>query len=572
MSRPAAAATLRSALLVVCALATGAAGGGPQTGGRAIPDPRTVATVTGVLTSTGFAQPLNGMPLALTTIDRVVVYRTATDLSGRFAFPNIRPGQYYVVVPRERYLIELGRIALRGGDVIERSFRKGVELSGTVTDERGAAVAGATVCALLRQEFPGLARYQPRLWGQTDARGRFLLGTGADAAAGVYIAAVMPTGCDVMTRDVSERLAGYPVLYAPDASTPADATEMTLDARESKTIVFKLRPGPTTRLEGRLVGYANTSVVPGVIILEPPDGAVSIVRVSRISADGRFVFAGLPTGSFRLLVPPRRGPDPIKWAMQSVTLAGEPVKRLIVPMQAPMAIAGQIDFAGHLALLYGTRVFLTVNAVRLGDRPDVGRLMPAAYVPVLPDGKFGVTGLMPGQYQLSVSGAEPWGWHTKSAMYTGPPGVDPPQAPLDIFDAPVTIEPGKSVFGLTILMTYLTTTTTGRVEDESKRPVPGTAVVVFSSDARYWLPGSRRVRVVATDKDGAFTVEGLPEGDYLVGVAPGAQVARRGQDPAFLETLRPKAVAISLPDGGTREVILRVSGKPPLGLRSGLNN
>jgi hypothetical protein len=82
---------------------------------------------------------------------------------------------------------------------------------------------------------------------------------------------------------------------------------MTLDARSATPVNISLKPGPTTRIDGRLVDNVNTTVAPGQVILEPPDGPVSIVRSTRISADGRFAFVGLTPGSYRLIVPP---PDP----------------------------------------------------------------------------------------------------------------------------------------------------------------------------------------------------------------------------------------------------------------------
>jgi hypothetical protein len=145
-------------------------------------------------------------------------------------------------------------------------------------------------------------------------------------------------------------------------------------------------------------------------------------------------------------------------------------------------------------------------------------------------------------------------------------------APVDLFDVPITIEAGKSVFGLVIEMTYLSTTTTGRVEDEEGRPAGGAPVVIFAADPRYWTFGSRRYRVANADPSGAFKVLGLPEGDYLAAAWPQALQkapdprlvqAPAGQrpDPLLLTTLRPHAVAFSLPDGGTKELTLRLTGK-----------
>lgn len=539
----------------VLSLALAAAAPLPQSAGPPAEDPRQLATFAGTLRSVGFSnsEPLDGINLALTTTDRRVVYRTVTDADGRFTFTKVRSGQYYVVVVRDGYTFQVDRVALRPGTATERSLRKGIEIAGAVTDERGAPVAGMTVCALERDLRAEAPRYVPRLRTLTDARGHFVLGPGADATPGVYIVAAMPTGCDLKVLRPADRLLLYPPTYAPGTTRPTEASELTVDARMAASVSLRLKPGPTTRVEGRLIGYVNTTVVPGQMVIEPEPGPVSIVRTVQITSDGAFAISGLTAGTYRLVVPTKYGPDPLKWATQQVTVATEPVKRLIIPMQSTMAIGGQIDFAGHLAMLYGTQVFLTVNATRVGDRSDLRGIMPDAWCTVLPDGKFALGGLMPGQYVLSVFGAETWGWHTKSAIYDGPPGGRAP-ASTDLFDLPITIETGKNVFGLTIQMTYLSTTVTGRVEDAVGKPPGDAVVIVFSQDARYWS-STRRTQIALVDRAGAFTIAGLPQGDYLAVVQ--SRLAGR-PTPAQFEQLRGAAVAFSLPDGGTKELALRL--------------
>jgi hypothetical protein len=323
-------------------------------------------------------------------------------------------------------------------------------------------------------------------------------------------------------------------------------------------VSIRLKPGPTTRIEGRLTGYQNTTVVPGQVIVQPPDDSVSFARTVPIEKDGRFVIPGLAKGKYRLLVAPRRGPDPLMWADEPVTIIGEPVRRLVIPLQPTLAIGGEFSFKGRPAMLYDTRTFLTINAEYMPDRSDIRGLWPLAWTSVLPDGKFAITGLVPGQYRISVSGAEPWGWRPKSALYLGAPGEGARLEPIDLFDAPITIERGRNVFGVTIEMTNLTTTVAGKVESVTGRPVSRAAVTVFSVDSRFWTPGSRRYRSVVTDAEGAFRIEGLPEGDYLAVSPPSLQPP--SPNPQVLDTLRARAVAFSLSEGGTKELVLRPGG------------
>ena len=160
------------------------------------------------------------------------------------------------------------------------------------------------------------------------------------------------------------------------------------------------------------------------------------------------------------------------------------------------AIGGTLDFAGQRSALYLTPVFLIVNAIPIADRTLVTRMMPGGFGRVELDGTFGITGLMPGKYRLSVSGAEPLGWRAASAMVPSPQNRLPE---LDALDVPLALGASGGRFGITIKMTHQATVISGQIEDEDGRPAAGTEAVIFAPDPRYWIEGSRRLRRVAAD-------------------------------------------------------------------------
>jgi len=293
------------------------------------------------------------------------------------------------------------------------------------------------------------------------------------------------------------------------------------------------------------------------VILEPPIAdVVSIVRTTRVNADGSFVFAALVPGEYRMIVPPHRGPDPPRWAERTVTLRGEPVARVSLVAQPTVALGGTIDFAGHLTALYGTRIFLTVDVTRIGERPSTLPLLPNAFSAVGTDGKFGLSGLMPGTYRLSVHGAEAVGWRSKSAMV---PTANMKLPPIDAFDVPITLEPNRSTFGVLVEMTYKVNTLSGRIEDEEGRPTSQAFAVIFSPDARYWVPRSRRITWTKAGGDGTFMIDGLPQGEYL---ALPVRELPPWPDPRWFESMRLLAVPVKLGDGDRREITLRLV--PPI--------
>jgi hypothetical protein len=84
-------------------------------------------------------------------------------------------------------------------------------------------------------------------------------------------------------------------------------------------------------------------------------------------------------------------------------------------------------------------------------------------------------------------------------------------------------------------------------------------VVVFPTDMKDWIAGSRRVRYARPATDGTFEFAGLPAGAYRL-------VAVRDLDPEelkdarLLESLLPGAIALELAPGEEKTVTLRTSG------------
>ncbi len=519
------------------------------------PDAKVTATLAGTLHGTGGRGSLDGITIVLSTFGNVPVHETTTNIEGQYLFEHIRPGAYIVLIKRADHLTELGRVRLLAGEKVTRNYTKGVVIAGTVADERGTPVPAVTVCLLRRTSEAGQLRFTRASSATTNARGQFVVGEHDHLENGAYLAAVMPAGCGAIASPdlVTPRLARYPPLYFPDVTSARDAEVVTLDARDDRRLAFRLRPGPTTRLEGRIGGYVNTSVVPKQIILEPPQGEpVSIVRATRIKPDGSFVFAGLVPGEYRLILAPQKGPDEPRWAVRNVTVRGETIARVPIVSQPTVAIGGRVDFASHIAALYGTRIFLSVDAQRIGDRPATAAFLPGHFAQVDADGRFGLAGIMPGAYQITVAGAEVVGWKLKSVMV---PAADKRLPPTDAVDIPLVLEPNQSVFGLVVYMTYRATTVTGRIEDPAGQPAGKAFAVLFAPDARYWTRSSRRIRYVAADETGAFSVEGLPDGEYL---AVAVRALPNWPDPAWFESMRTAAAPFRLGDGETRQLTLRL--------------
>ncbi len=79
------------------------------------------------------------------------------------------------------------------------------------------------------------------------------------------------------------------------------------------------------------------------------------------------------------------------------------------------------------------------------------------------------------------------------------------------------------------------------------------AVAVFAADRSLWYRDSQRLRAAHSGRDGAFSVSGLPPGDYLVaaidtldGLDQATGAPGEWGDAMLLERLAPRAQRVTL--------------------------
>jgi len=88
-------------------------------------------------------------------------------------------------------------------------------------------------------------------------------------------------------------------------------------------------------------------------------------------------------------------------------------------------------------------------------------------------------------------------------------------------------------------------------------------VIVFSTDRDRWYPAWRFFRTASAGADGTATVAALPAGGYYTAAI--AELPADGpdalQDPAFLESLVPRATTVILGEVGQRTISLRLPAR-----------
>ena len=496
---------------------------------------------------------------------------TLTDASGTYTISSLPAGTYSITAAKSVYLtMAYGarrpqrpgrRVKVdRGQQVREIDVRlpRGSVIAGRVYDESGEAIVRANVQALRYQYLQGEARLAASGSAQTDDRGQFRI-FGLNPGSYVVTAEARldrPGGEDGRPPDPAFAQSYAPTYY-PGVTNPTDAGTIVLGVQQEFVGAdFVLQVVPASRVSGAVVAESGTLQGAAVMLVgdDPRGFAPATSYGGRVLEDGTFTIAGVPPGRYiavaRVFGGQRgrgaAGAGPMRGALvglQSISVAGQDVIGLTIPVSAGGSMAGSVTFESAT-----------------GQRADVSRLRLSTIPPVrLPfvgsetaniqaDLSFTISNVAAGSHLLQV-GTLPSGWALKGIYLAG----------REVTDQPVDVKGGQTVSGLQVALTDQVTTVTGTVVDSQSEPVSDCFVVAFSTNPAAWRPRSRMIQGVRPDDAGVYKMSGLPPGDYYVAaigdVEPGSWY-----DPALLEEMSRGASRMSLQEGDAKTVTLKIEG------------
>jgi hypothetical protein len=240
---------------------------------------------------------------------------------------------------------------------------------------------------------------------------------------------------------------------------------------------------------------------------------------------------------------------------------GSDIKGIVLTLRPAVSISGRIAFDRTSLTapepLTRLRVGLSVAPGATSITPVVENspIVAAAAPPnttVHADGTFKFPGVLPGTYVFnsSVPGAMgPTGWRLRSVMVDG----------RDALDHFLEVESTTTeISGVVLTFSDRHSELAGTLTTATGQPASEFVVVVFSADRSHWRPGARRVKTTRPSSDGNFSIVDLPAGDYLIAALTDIE-PDEWQQPAFLETLVPTSVKISIADGQKVRQDLRIA-------------
>jgi hypothetical protein len=475
-----------------------------------------------------------------------------TDASGRYEIAELPAGRYSIATTKANYVPAVyGQLRPLGPgkpiDVANRAVVDHVDfalqrtgaISGRIVDEFGDPAAVVQVAPMRYMFFNGERRLQiagPS--STTNDLGEYRL---FGLFPGQYY--VSATLRNNNFGSESTEATAYAPTFFPGTGSSADAQKLTLAAGQTLSgIDITLLPVVAARVSGTALDVQGRPLANAMVDLMQRAGfAPSAGGNAPTRPDGTFVISGVPPGEYTLRASLPGQQD--EYALADVTVAGGDVSGVQLVATKSTPIRGRIVFEpGKGKPPVGPAVRVTV----VRPFPMVGA---PGTTTGREDGTFELK-TASGHAHIRAAVLNNGEWRLSHVLVNG----------IDVIDTGFDIPAGGSVDNVLVALTSRHTEISGSVADTAGDRVRDCVVVLFAQDSRRWNGPTRYVAAIRPDSESVFHAR-LPAGDYYA-VAfehPEPQVPT---DPEVLAQLRDRAIPISVGDGETKELELKLSQPP----------
>ena len=496
-----------------------------------------------IMTANAFQEPNPGNPPRENRL-------TTTDAQGAFEFKEVRAGRYSLTASKGSYVsMQYGQtrasepgksLEILDAQVVERvdfSLPRGGIITGRVLDEYGEPMSDVMIAPQRFMYQMG----QKRLVGGgrtavSDDEGEFRI---FGVPPGQYY--LQATYRSVMINTSSDNRSGYAPLYFPGTLDPASAQRVTIGVgTEIRDVVMTMKPVKTGRISGTVLDSKGQPA--GGMLMVMSGGPFGMTASGApIRPDGTFTVGGLAPGEYTLRSM-QMGPRPAESevAFLTVTVGSEDVDNLQLRAVPPSSARGRIVVDAGAALSLPSRLMVSMQPVQFAPMMN-GPMQPGT---VAEDMTFELKAT-PGRYRISL-GPGAAGWSVRSVHMNG----------ANVTDSGFEIKAFEDVSGLEVELTNKLSTISGVATNARGEVSKDYTAVVFAQDPERWKIG-RYQTSSRPDQDGKFKFTGLPEGEYYI-VAVDRVETGEAADPEFLEKVRTKASLLTVHEGDTKTVDLRV--------------
>jgi hypothetical protein len=347
----------------------------------------------------------------------------------------------------------------------------------------------------------------------------------------------------MMMGDSDDR-SGYAPTYFPGTANMAEAQRVTIGLGQTMSdINMALMPARTARIAGTAVDSQGRPMMGMVMVVPLGDSMMMMFGPpGQIKPDGSFAIGGLAPGSYRLQT--MNGPGDTESAMVEVSINGDDLNGIRLVGSRPSTASGRVIVDAAAAQALKPAMLRVMARPAVFDGPMMGPPAPPAQVS--DDLTFELKS-RPGKMRIDFAG-NAMGWTIRTVRYRG----------VDVTDSGIDFKPNEDISDIEIELTNRVTDLSGLVTNGRAEPVKEYTVAVFPQDRDKWTPGSRYFRSGRPDQDGRFKLTSLPPGDYFI-IALDYMDANEWTDPEFLDRIRTKATRLSIGEGETKSVDLKVT-------------
>jgi Carboxypeptidase regulatory-like domain len=488
-------------------------------------------------------------------------YTATSNQEGHFNIPGIQPGRYRMFVERPGYL-EVDEKRRRSLGIV-LSFEAGQELknqklhmlaaaviTGRVFDEDGDPMPGVEVRA--RRFGAGHAKFEGP-GRETDDLGEFRIG--GLMPGKYYLSASPPPSVTSMmfppkrvdeTRAPSEDKA-YVTTYYPN----------TID--RSQAAAIELHPGDETPVDLSLV-RTHTVRIRGTIAGLPPGTKAQVVLRARdsntlfiggdVDKDGKFEILHVAPGAYAVVAATETADTPLS-IRRNIDVTDSNIDGLSLAPFSGATVRGKIHFSSKPKMDLSV-LFVVLHRIDGGEDSadsiffgEDGGADLSAFGRVKDDGSFELKDVLPGLYEIEVSGySQTMADSLVESVVTGT---------KDVSDSGLTVNGGT--IAVEVNVSLVAGAVDGTVVNEKKEPIAN-AVVVAVPEEKFRTRKSH-YQHVETDQDGRFLLRGLRLGKYTL-YAWEVLEGNEYLDPDFLKKFEDQGTPIKVEKASRQTIALKI--------------